>query len=262
MRVGSRTTCVFLPAVIAVAIAAPPATSEPQLAAGTLELRATLAVVSTPVPCPPELPQEGTECRARTGENAVSGLGAVSETYTWSFRIGPPTCPANLAKPLATTGRLVVAGKGEIQFAIADGARCVDVEPVRNEPQDFTVTGGTGLYASATGSGTVERAVAGGIGTETWIGTLDVPGVTFDVTPPTLSGATSRTVRAPLGAKRVRVTYTVTARDEVDGAVPASCSPRSGSRFPVGRTRVTCSAMDTSGNTRTGKFTITVKRRR
>jgi hypothetical protein len=46
--------------------------------------------------------------------------------------------------PLATTGRLVVAGMGEIQVALAQGARCVEEEPVRNEPQNFTITGGTG----------------------------------------------------------------------------------------------------------------------
>jgi hypothetical protein len=38
--------------------------------------------------------------------------------------------------------------------------------------------------------------------------------------------------------------------------------PRSGSRFRVGRTRVTCSATDTSANTRKATFTVTVKPRR
>jgi hypothetical protein len=55
-------------------------------------------------------------------------------------------CPSTLVKPLATSGRLVVVGKGEIDLALADGARCVEQEPVRNEPQVFTITGGTGTY--------------------------------------------------------------------------------------------------------------------
>ena len=67
---------------------------------------------------------------------------------------------------------------------------------------------------------------------------------------------------APRGAKRARVTYTVSARDEVDGSVPVSCQPRPGSRFRIGRTAVNCSAIDGSGNTATARFTITVKRRR
>jgi HYR domain len=152
-------------------------------------------------------------------------------------------------------------GKGGSHFALADGARCIDQEPIRNEPQDFTITGGTGAYEGASGSGTVERSVSAGLGTERWTGTLVVPGVEFDVTPPTLSGARSKTVQAPIGATRVRVTYNVTASDAVDGAVPVSCSPRSGSRFHMGRTVVACSATDTSANTRPAKFLITVKRR-
>jgi HYR domain len=237
------------------------ASSSAPFAAGNLNLRGTLRIVSKGVVCPAGQP-DATACRARSAEALVSGLGSVSVTYTWSYRMGPPTCPADVGKPLATTGRLVVVGKGEIHFALAEGARCIDEEPMRNEPQDFTITGGTGSYQGASGSGIVERALGAGVGTETWTGTLDVPGLEFDVTPPTLSGATSKTVRVPRGAKRVRVNYAVSARDDVNGAVPVSCSPRSGSRFPIGRTVVTCAASDTSGNTGTAKFLITVKKGR
>jgi hypothetical protein len=100
-----------------------------------------------------------------------------------------------------------------------------------------------------------------GRGTETWTGTLVVPGFEFDVTPPTLSGARSKIVRAPNLAKRVRVTYKVTAGDAVDGQVAVTCQPRSGTRFPIGRTVVACEASDTSANIRRAKFVITVKRR-
>ena len=141
----------------------------------------------------------------------------------------------------------------------AEGARCFDIEPLRNEPQDFTITGGTGLYAGAFGSGTVERSLAGDGGTERWTATLVAPEIEFDVTPPTLAGAQARTVHAPKGAKRARVTYRVVARDAADGELPAPCQPRSGSRFMIGRTVVTCSATDTSANTRTTRFRITVK---
>ena len=183
----------------------------------------------------------------------------MAENYVWGFRIGPPNCPANVGKPLATAGRLLVAGKGELHFVLADGADCIDIEPLRNMPQDFTITGGTGSYEGATGSGRVERSLGGGVGTETWIGTVIAPRVEFDLTPPTLVGATSKTVRAPKGAKSVRVTYKVTANDAVDGAVTTSCTPRSGSRFKVGRTLVTCSASDKSANTGTAKFRVTVR---
>jgi hypothetical protein len=136
--------------------------------------------------------------------------------------------------------------------------------------QAFTVTGGTGAYVGASGSGTLTR-VAGlpglnVMGEDTWTGTLVVPGLEFEVEvdriAPTITGATSKTVRAPRKAKRVRVTYQVTATDDVDGAVAVSCRPASGSRFKIGRTNVTCSAADKTGNTATARFTVTVKRKR
>ena len=229
--------------------------------AGNLTLRATLAATSDPIDCPAAW-ADADACFTRAGKGMAPGLGSVTESYDWAFRIGPPTCPANVGKPLATTGRLIVAGRGELRFALTDGAQCVDLEPVHNMPQDFTITGGTGSYEGASGNGHVERALSGGIGTETWIGTIVAPGVEFDLTPPTFVGATPKTVRARKGAKRARVTYKVTAHDAVDGDVPATCTPKSGTRFQVGRTLVTCIASDTSANTGTAKFRVTVRRSR
>jgi HYR domain len=96
-------------------------------------------------------------------------------------------------------------------------------------------------------------------GFETWTGTLSVPGLDFDVTAPILTGATNKTAKARKGAKSVRVTYNVTARDAVDGEIAAACLPTSGSRFKVGRTLVTCSASDTSANTGTAQFRVTAR---
>ena len=146
------------------------ATASTTFVAGVLNLQGTLRLISTGVVCPPEAPSGAIECRARTGSGTIPGLGVVSETYLWSYGAGSPTCPATLVKPLATTGRLVVAGKGEINFVLAQGVRCVDVDPVRNQPQDFTIIGGTGSYQGASGSGNVQPAVGGGVGFETWTG--------------------------------------------------------------------------------------------
>jgi hypothetical protein len=130
--------------------------------------------------------------------------------------------------------------------------------------ETFTITGGSGVYAGASGGGTVEihSSAATGGGTDVWTGTLIVPGYSFDLTPPTIQGAKNRTVRVPRGVKRARVKYSVTAVDDVDSDVPVTCRPRSGSRFRVGRTRVTCSATDTSANIRKATFTVTVRPRR
>jgi hypothetical protein len=99
-------------------------------------------------------------------------------------------------------------------------------------------------------------------GVDTWAGTMVVPGLRFDLIPPTIKGAVNKRVRVPRRVKRVRVKYVVTALDDIDGPVPAICTPRTGSAFPIGRTSVTCSAADGSGNASRSNFTITVMRKR
>ena len=248
--------------IAAVAIAAAGLVGAPTSApsaAGTLNLEESLRLVSDPVVCPPETPPNAYECRGRTSTGTVRGLGALSATYTWFARIGPPTCPSDLGKPLATTGRISVGTKGELRFSLTEGARCVPQEQIRNEPQDFTLTGAAGAYEGASGSGTLRRSVGGGGGTERWTGTLVAPGVEFDLTAPTFRGAKSKTVRAPKGAARVRVIYKVTASDAVDGPVATTCSPRPGSRFRIGPTIVRCSATDSSANTGRTSFRVTVR---
>ena len=49
-----------------------------------------------------------------------------------------------------------------------------------------------------------------------------------------------------------------TANDNIDGAITPTCSPASGTSFPLGPTTVTCSATDAHGNTGTGSFKVTL----
>lgn len=49
------------------------------------------------------------------------------------------------------------------------------------------------------------------------------------------------------------------ATDAVSGARAVTCSPASGSTFPLGATQVTCAATDAAGNAATGTFTVTVR---
>ena len=196
------------------------------------------------------------------------GRGRGHRLRPWSYTAirAPLQCPSGY-KLLGYRARFAVDRKEEIHLAVAETPDCVpDQEAARTTPQSFTITGGTGIYTGASGSGRVERRLVptpvGAAGTETYVGTLAVPGHEFDLTAPTISGARSKTVRAPKKASRVRVTFRVTAQDDVDGPLRASCSPASGSRFKVGRTTVRCSARDTSANPATAAFRVTVRRRR
>lgn len=232
---------------------------------GTFTLAAELGVRYPPKACPPGTPSS-VECFARMGSATIRGLGNVTESYAYFVDGSPAGCAVDEVRVLATTVRLSVAGKGEIELRV-DSSGClrrVPPEPVHGE-ETFTVTGGTGKYAGASGGGTLATVSNGPpdwSGKDTWTGTLVVPGLDFDLTAPVIKGVRNRTVRAPRGRKRVRVTYTVSARDDVDGPIRAICRPRSGSWFRVGRTRVRCSATDTSGNESTATFAVTVKRAR
>ena len=80
-----------------------------------------------------------------------------------------------------------------------------------------------------------------------------------DHTAPTFTnvpGAISQNTETSGGAT---VAYTApTASDNLDGSVPVSCNPASGSNFVVGTTTVTCSATDAHGNRTTATFNVVV----
>lgn len=97
------------------------------------------------------------------------------------------------------------------------------------------------------------------------VGTLDARMVAdvlaierVDISAPVLSLPGDLVVEAtgPAGAA---ANYAASATDDVDGAVPVTLSPASGSTFPLGTTTVNASATDAAGNTASGSFTVTVQ---
>src|SRR5262245_7373359 len=101
-------------ATVSGAIALTPATASQTLPVGTLDVRATMRTNSESIACPPDASPGSVDCRERKGAGTVPGLGTVAEEYVWSYGPGSPPCPSGLVKAFASTGRLVVAGKGEI----------------------------------------------------------------------------------------------------------------------------------------------------
>ena len=93
---------------------------------------------------------------------------------------------------------------------------------------------------------------AGTTGTATFTVTVQA------ATPPTITVPANIYVAATSAAGGAPVSYTVTAQDSHGNALTPSCSPTSGSTFPNGTTTVTCSATDSSNNTSTKTFTVTV----
>jgi uncharacterized protein YjbI with pentapeptide repeats len=81
-----------------------------------------------------------------------------------------------------------------------------------------------------------------------------------DITPPALKLPADITTEAT-SASGAAVTYEASAFDAVNGSVVVTCTPASGSTFPLGATKVDCSATDKAGNKATGSFTVTVQDR-
>jgi hypothetical protein len=78
-------------------------------------------------------------------------------------------------------------------------------------------------------------------------------------TPPTLHLPADQLVEATSAAGAV-VTFSATATDAEDASPPSvTCSPASGSTFPLLTTTVTCSTTDSGGLTVTGSFLVTVE---
>jgi hypothetical protein len=246
------------------ALAAGTAVGSGDRAAGTLELNN--AMISSYYKfdrayCPAGVSAPA-DCVRFTGEGTIRGLGVVTTTYT---KILPGVDPACVVVQ-NNSAVITVAGKGTLEVS-RPGTICTPPAPLTTGPYTFAVTGGTGAYTGASGTltfrtsvGSLDGACQCGSSQDTWAGTVVVPGLEFDLTAPTITGAVTKSVKAPKKAKQMRVRYTVTAQDAVDGSRPITCSPRSGSTFKVGRTKVSCSAADTSGNIARAQFAITVKR--
>ncbi len=83
--------------------------------------------------------------------------------------------------------------------------------------------------------------------------------VVEDTTAPTLSLPAGITTAATSASGAV-VTYAFSATDpdNTASALTVSCSPASGSTFPIGVTTVVCNANDPAGNTSTGSFQVRV----
>jgi hypothetical protein len=246
----SRLVVLALGLVLAIAL---PAAASGEGSAGTLQVNDTLDMAPwQTVNCPAGTTGANPQCFAITGNGVVPGLGQTTESYSYS--IDDSKASQTKSRFKAT---ISVAGKGTFKVSAATPqpfCTCGDANLA------YTITGGTGVFAGASGSGTTTFTVISRHAY--WVGTLSVPGYTFDTTPPVFSGAKAKTVKAPKRAKRVRVRYTVTATDAVSGSVPATCKPKSGSKFKIGRTTVTCTATDAVANTATVHFPITVKKRR
>jgi hypothetical protein len=177
-----------------------------------------------------------------TDPHGNSSTGGFSLTVT-DHTAPAITVPANITTPATTTTGAVVTFTASAADLV-DGTRPVSCVPVSGST--FAV-GSTTVTCSATDLR----------------GNTASASFTVLVTPknpkaPKVTAPKNMRVEAtgPTGAI---VTFVATAMDPFDGPLPVTCSPASGSPFPLGSTLVTCSATNSSGKTDTDTFTVTVR---
>ena len=228
-------------------------------ATSTLSLKWGYSYTVDPVNCPPGT-REPSTCFVYSGKGQLPGLGDVTVNFIDRIDTTNEQCVRDLVYDDGT----IADARGTLIFSAEpppDGP-CIPIAP-GTIPLVYSITGGTGVFVGASGSGALTlHNPQGRFGTGFWDGTVSAPEYTFDVTAPVLQGAVAKKVVVPRRARNARVRFSVTAVDAVDGKVPAWCGPRSGSRFRIGRTKVHCTAVDTSANTANAVFTVTVRHRR
>ncbi|HLW03635.1 MAG TPA: hypothetical protein VKT82_33620 [Ktedonobacterales bacterium] len=138
----------------------------PNTAPFQVTFRDTLA----PVACPAGQPA-GTLCLAFKGQGQAPSLGTTSLART---AIVSATPGSDGCQPISSTGTLTAADGGKVNFTAA-GEYCASNDTAT---YTYTITGGTGKYQGASGTGTIRfPPSSGNTGVETWSGTLLYPGM-------------------------------------------------------------------------------------
>jgi len=169
------------------------------------------------------------------------------DTTTCDVTVNDITPPVFSDVPADITAEATSPAGAEVTFTAptaidaVDGTRDVNCQPASGS---MFALGDTTVTCSATDE-------SGNDSSATFLVTVE------DTTPPTISGYENISAFATSGSGNV-VTYpNITASDLVDGSVPVTCTPPSGSIF-LGTKTVECTATDAHNNTATITFTVSV----
>jgi hypothetical protein len=164
LRVRSVLVGVAVAALAIGSLAAPVAAAESGSSSSSNNYSFTLGttedVTIFPGPTCPALPMSGYMCGSNVGVKLLAAntggdkdlTGTVTEDFFSQLSISPVATRTCAAAVLNYSKITIHTAHGDISMETHDGSYCtttnVDIEP-------FTITGGTGKYAGATGSGTI-----------------------------------------------------------------------------------------------------------
>jgi hypothetical protein len=147
-------------------------------------------------------------------------------------------CPANI---------VAVDGSGQcsavVSFLVTAADECGNSVPVTSSPPSGS--------SFPVGTTTVTSSTADGAQCSFTVTVVDIQ-------RPTIRCSTNLTVNAPCGQASMMVSYPAPTASDHCSDVTVTCTPPSGSEFPVGVTRVSCVARDAADNSSVCRFLITV----
>jgi hypothetical protein len=193
---------------------------------------------------------------------AIVGVGGCAEAdiqvFTW---LDPSTSEFDADLPV-----FLVSAVSDARYLAATDTSLIELGGTA-QPTGFTLASdGAAAYivtvTGVTGDGTVTVTVPPGYVVDTW-GATNSEGhtttMTLDRTPPAFAEAADIDAGyAALDATSKVVAFATPVVTDVNLDGAASCSPASGSAFPVGTTTVGCTAADRAGNIGSSEFTVTV----
>lgn len=220
-----------------------------------------------------DAPEKGSRYVYTNWKNQGEGI------YIIEVEIDPSFTEENILNNAATRAILVgqpVSGLGSINGQVKDawggvGNVITSVFDSNGQLIGSTVTDDTGFYLlESIPPGAIEVRIDTPDGyqadAEAKFDNVDAHSVTKvyfylteyqDTAPPMLSVPDDIIVEAT-GPYGTVVTYEASAMDAQDGELTPVCAPASGNTFPLGLTFVTCTATNTSGNSASDSFNVTV----
>ena len=157
--------------------------------------------------------------------------------------------------PIVTPPSNVVAEATGPSGAAVTYGQATAVDPPSNSPLQATCSPPSG----STFELGVTNVVCSATDAASQTGTAQFTVTVQDTTPPTVTAPSGLTVQ-PSGPTGATVTYPDASATDLVGVVSGpTCSPASGSVFPIGTSQVTCTASDGAGNAGTSSFSISVQ---
>ncbi|MGI8854358.1 MAG: HYR domain-containing protein, partial [Thermomicrobiales bacterium] len=202
----------------------------------------------TPVPTRPPAPTAAPNAPAPPADTPVpEATAAATAVPTPTLIPTASNAAATLVLPPDKTVDANAPGGATVPFDVSARDTAGNPVPVTCDPQSGS------LFPVGTTVVTCTATTSAGLKTQ----------ASFRVTvkasqPPTLSPQDNLTVEGNTRGGAT-VTFNVTAQDAVDGPLPVSCNPSSGSLFKLGTTNVTCTATNSFGLQGTRRFTVTVR---